>query len=66
MLLLYPISRHSGHDLVAGANRRAIFDEPAGPQARDLVGVAISFPHSAQPQTVEAFMQGTVGWRPVE
>ena len=66
LLILYPISRHSGYDLVAGGNRHAIYDDPSGPQARDLVGLAISFPRSAQPQTVEAFMQGTVGWRPAE
>jgi Z1 domain len=64
LLVLYPISRHSGHDLEAGGNRRAIYDDPSGPQARDLVGLAISFPRSAQLQTVDAFMEGTVGWRP--
>lgn len=66
LLLLYPISRYSGRDLEAGGNRRAIYDDPSGPQARDLVGLAISFPQSKQPQRVEAYMQGTVGWRPVE
>ena len=66
LLLLYPISRFSGRDLEAGGNRRAIYDDPTGPQARDIVGLAISFPRSDQPQRVEAFMEGTVGWRPVE
>lgn len=66
LLLLYPISRFSGRDLEAGGSRRALFDDPLGPQARDLVGLAISFPRSAQPQRVEAYMEGSVGWRPVE
>lgn len=66
VLLLYPISRFSGSDLAEGGARRPLFDNPNGPQARDLVGLAISFPRSNQPQTVEAFLQGTVDWRPVE
>jgi hypothetical protein len=66
VLLLYPISRHSGSDLGEGGGRRPLFDNPDGPLARDLVGLAISFPRSTQPQQVEAYLQGTVGWRPVE
>ncbi len=66
LLLLYPISRHSGHDLNNGGNRRPLYDDVRHPQARDLVGVAISFPKSNQPQLLEAYLQGTVGWRPVE
>ncbi len=66
VLLLYPISRFSGNDLTEGSGRRRLFDDPSGPLARDLVGLAISFPRSNQPQRVEAFLQGTVGWRPVE
>ncbi|MBZ5502186.1 MAG: Z1 domain-containing protein [Acidobacteriia bacterium] len=66
LLLLYPISRHSGSDLVAGGGRRRLFDNPDSPLARDLVGLAISFPRSDQTQVVEAFLEGTVGWRPVE
>jgi hypothetical protein len=66
VLLLYPISRRSGSDLEPGGGRRSLFDDPNGPLARDLVGIAISFPRSDQPQVVEAFLEGTVGWRPVE
>ena len=36
------------------------------PRARDLIGLAVSFPQSAYPQQVEAYLEGTVGWRPVE
>jgi hypothetical protein len=61
LLLLFPISRFSK----GSGNRRPLFDNPNGPLARDLVGLAISFPRSNQPQTVEAYLQGTVGWKPV-
>jgi Z1 domain len=66
LLLLYPISRFSGHDLVQGSNRRRLFDDPDGPLARDLVGLAISFPRSKQSVNLEAYLVGTVGWSPVE
>lgn len=66
LLLLYPISKHSGTDVSEGSGRRPLFVNPDGPQARDLVGLAVSFPRSDQPQRVEAFLQGTVDWRPVE
>ena len=68
LLLLYPISRNSGRerDRAEGGNRRPLYDNPNDPRAHDLVGVAISFPKSTQPQPVEAYLQGTVGWRPIE
>ncbi len=66
LLLLYPISRKSGYDLNDGGKRRPLLDDPNGPQARDLVGLALSFPRSAQSQRVDAFLEGSVGWRPVE
>lgn len=66
LLLLYPISRYSGYKVPAGRNRRQLFDDPDGALARDLVGLAISFPCSNQTQTVEAYLEGSIGWRPVE
>jgi hypothetical protein len=63
VLLLYPISRNSGHDLEPGAARHPIYENPNAPDARDLVGLALSFPESAQPHPIEAFMEGTVPWR---
>jgi len=68
LLLLYPISRNSGRgrDRAEGGNRRPLYDDPNDPRAHDLVGVAISFPKSTQPQPVEAYLQGTVDWRPIE
>jgi hypothetical protein len=66
LLLLYPISRFSGHDITSGVSRRAIYDEPGGPMARDLVGLALSLPRTGQYQRTEEFMEGTVGRRVVE
>ena len=66
LLLLYPISRWSGHDASVGGSRQCLYENPDGPLARDLVGLAISFPPSNQQQRVDAYLEGTVGWRPVE
>lgn len=63
VLLLYPISRRSGHDLEKGAARRPIYEDANASDARDLVGLALSFPESAQPHPVEAFIEGSVPWR---
>ncbi len=65
LLLLYPISRRSGQGL-KGGSRRPLYENADGPSARDLVGLAISFPKSRQPEQVEAYLEGTVGWRPIE
>lgn len=65
LLLLYPISRYSGRDIAEGGNRRPLFENAASGLARDLVGLAISFPKSEQSQVVEAYLEGSVGWRPI-
>lgn len=66
LLLLFPISRHSGYEFTDRDGRQPLFSDPDGSQACDLVGLAISFPKSNQPQQVTAFLEGTVGWRPVQ
>lgn len=66
LLLLYPISRWSGYDIKEGGNRRKLYDDPDGPLARDLIGLALSFPKSHQQQRVEAYLEGTVRWTAVE
>jgi hypothetical protein len=66
VLLLYPISRFSGHEREIGGSRRPLFEKPNSRKARDLVGVAVSFPKSSHPQKIEAYLEGTVSWRPVE
>lgn len=68
LLLLYPISRFSGAEIEPDEKhaRQPLFENPKSQNARDLVGLAVSFPQSKQRQTVEEYLEGTVGWRPVE
>ena len=66
LLLLYPISKHSGYKLEKGKNRRPLFDDVKDGNARDLIGMAISLPNPGQPTRVETYLEGTVGWRPME
>ncbi len=66
LLLLYPISRQSGQEQPRAGNRRPLFEDPASDTARDLIGIAMSFPEARNPQRVEAYLVGTVGWRPME
>jgi hypothetical protein len=67
LLLIYPISKWSGHErhLKDGGNREPIYRDPTDPLARDIIGVAISFPVSNNAQPVEAYLTGTANWRPV-
>ncbi len=64
LLMIYPISRYSSPASVG--IRRALYNNLEDPRVRDLIGIAISFPRSNQPQPVEAYVTGTVPWRPVE
>ncbi|HOU30594.1 MAG TPA: Z1 domain-containing protein [Bacteroidales bacterium] len=64
LLLIYPISKYSGHERrSSGGNRRPLYDDPNQPHARNLIGLAISFPHSNNVQPVTAYLTGTAGWR---
>ncbi|AVK72214.1 hypothetical protein BJN34_0155 [Cupriavidus necator] len=66
LLLLYPISRFSGHDSEnLSQGRQPLFAEPNGGAARDLIGLALSLPKSEYRQPVEAYLEGTAPWRPV-
>lgn len=63
LLILYPISRRSGQALINRSNRTGLYDDPSCSLARDLVGVAISFPTSATQVAVEGYLVGTQEWR---
>lgn len=66
LLILYPISRYSGHDGAAPAkSREPIYADPDGPTARDLIGLAVSFPATRRVRPAEAYLEGTSRWRPV-
>lgn len=65
LLLIYPISRFSGQDIQERGPRRPMYDDPRDALARDIVGIAISFPQSMGVQDVRGtYTVGTVGWRP--
>jgi hypothetical protein len=61
LLLIYPVSRFSQAD---SKKRRLLFDDPNDGSARDLVGIAISFPRSPTARAVRGYAVGTVGWKP--
>jgi hypothetical protein len=63
LLLIYPISRHSGYDLPDRGNRRPIFKNSNSDEAFDLVGLCISFPKARTPHRLEAYLVGSAGWR---
>lgn len=63
LLLLYPISRYSGHEDLPKGNRTCLFKNPEDPSACDLLGVAFAFPKSAFPQPVVEYVSGTVDGR---
>jgi hypothetical protein len=58
LLLVYPISRNSGHGTKIPESREPIFADPS--QGEDVIGIAISFPHSESEATVE-YLVGSVG-----
>jgi hypothetical protein len=70
LLLIYPVSRYSGSKLrmgsgSSGSPRRPLYENPNDPNAKDLIAIALSFPSSGTAQPVEAYLEGTVGWRPI-
>lgn len=66
LLLIYPISRYSGHDKKGtGASRQALFADPNSTEACDLIGLAVSFPQTKKAGPTEAYLEGTAKWRPV-
>lgn len=66
LLLLYPISKYSGYDGAPLAKaREPLYSNPESPTARDLIGLAVSFPETKKAGPSEAYLEGTARWRPV-
>ena len=66
LLLIYPISRFSGHEKLPRKTRRRIYDNPNDPMNKDVICYAISFPKSDTAKIVQGqYVTGTVGWRPI-
>ena len=64
LLLIYPISQNSMPRIKTSKRRMPLFDGIENEFRRDLVALAISFPHSKFMQPVLVYKTGTVGWRP--
>jgi len=62
LLLIYPVSRFSKPD--SETTRRPLFDDPRDGHARDVVGIAVSFPRSITAMAVKGYFVGTAGWKP--
>jgi hypothetical protein len=66
LLLLYPISRFSGHDgSDLGTAREPLFADPNAGTARDLIGLAVSFPTAAKDRPDQSYVEGTARWKPI-
>ena len=66
LLILYPISRYSGHDLRARGTRQKLYEEAGSKHAKGIIGIALSFPPSDRAQSVRGeYVVGTVEWRPL-
>lgn len=68
LILLYPISRFSRPDNTNTTKgiRRPLYNNLDDPRVRDLIGIAISFPYSTQPQPEVSYVVGTVPRRTEE
>jgi len=66
LMLLYPISRHSGRDgSDLGSAREPLFADPDGGDARDLIGLAVSFSKAAKDRPAKSYIEGTARWKAV-
>lgn len=66
LLLIYPISKMSGHESEIKDSRLPIFEDPRSSMANDIIGIALSFPKTEHDQGIQAeYLVGTVGWRPL-
>lgn len=64
LLLLYPISRFSGHeDGEQSPAREPLFADPNCGSARDLIGLAVSFPTAAKDRPSQSYIEGTSRWK---
>ncbi|MBZ9784273.1 Z1 domain-containing protein [Pseudomonas sp. REP124] len=65
LLLIYPISKNSGQDKDGLARaREPLYQNPESATARDLIGIALSFPKTKTDGPTEAYLEGSARWRP--
>lgn len=67
LLLIYPVSKFSGHEIADGLNRTSLYNDPNGPNADHVICFAVSFPFTlnefGQNRT---YVKGTVPWSEYE
>jgi hypothetical protein len=64
LMILYPISRYSGHESDS-KSREPLFADPDGPNAREVIGLAFSIPKTKRPGATVAYLEGRAKWRPL-
>ena len=66
LLLIYPVSRFSGHERPPKQSRRPMYDDVDDHRSKDVICFAISFPKSDREQGIKGeYVIGTVDWRPL-
>lgn len=66
LLLIYPVSRFSGHERSPRQSRRPMYEDPSYSLCRDVICFAISFPKSDRAQVLRGeYVVGTVDWSPL-
>jgi len=66
LLLIYPVSKKSGHERLPPRRRRKIYDNPEDPKSKDIICLAISFPRSNDANQIWGqYIVGTAGWSPL-
>ena len=63
LILLYPISKNSKPNFSESGDRVPLYEDSSDSLARNLIGLAISFPKSSEEQSSELYVEGTVPWR---
>ena len=61
LLIIYPVSKYSGHERIPNLSRRPLFEEPRDPNCSDVVCLAISFPKTDRDQGIRGeYVVGSV------
>lgn len=67
LLVIYPISKYSGFDADSpcGHSREPLYENPDDGHARDIIGIAVSFPKAAIERSAQSYVEGTAPWQPL-
>lgn len=66
LLLIYPVSRFSGHERPPRQSRRPMYDDPHDPRCSDAICLALSFPQTEHDEGIRGeYVIGSVDWSPL-